>query len=135
VLHLTLSSKLLGMYPVDLVWILLRKAFIYINGLRVCNPYTQLYVGDVMYINTYVSGVLALAHNQLSLRPHLSRGFSQIQTHPKAFKVNFSADSASYLEVDELTSTVALLTEPTTWGSVSRHLASQFPHITFRMYN
>ncbi len=82
----------------------IRGGWVFLNGVCCANPYTQLYVGDIIVLT---SNLLAIDHSLL-------------------------LDSPSYLEVDELTSSISLVVEPRFWNSDS---SDAFPALTAKCYN
>lgn len=83
-----------------------------------CNPYTQLYVGDRVFVINYGRTCNGLVDRGNSRFFSLStRRRAEHNLHPDAFDFGVRADIPEYLEVDELTSSLSVLFEPTEWGS------------------
>jgi ribosomal protein S4 len=116
-LHLLAVSYLNGSSLIAQAYQCIRHTFVVVNGRRVHNPYTQLYVGDLLFVINYGRTRNALTDG---VGAHLSDLPTYVgakhSLHPNAFDFGARVDTPGYLEVDELTSSLSVIFEPSRWG-------------------
>lgn len=135
VLHVMRTSQLIIGLNLGQLWMFLERTHTYINGIKVHSPYTQVYTGDVLFINTFGVSKLSLHRDIPMYGVKLKSKTTKLGLHPSVVGMEFIPDNPSYLEIDELTSTLVILSEPAFCQHGSNFTLYQPPHITFRMYN
>jgi hypothetical protein len=135
VLHVIRASQFILGLSLGQLQVLLDKVCVYINGIQVYNPYAQIYLGDVLFINMFSISVANFQNNAYLNDVKLKSAVSKLQLHSNFFGLKFTSDNPSYFEIDELTSTLVLLNEPEVGFYESNPPMYRFPHVTFRMYN
>lgn len=103
----------------------------FLNGRAVLNPFFQLYAGDVLILQKYTSDAPCISY---SFSFNLNRkwknwGWLAAWRRPDICKTPW------YLEVDELTNTVTILTLPQKVSDFDPVTAQLAPFLTYRMYN
>jgi hypothetical protein len=109
-LHTVISSGLSPLSSSLAVHVCLAQTPIFVNGRRTYNPYMQLYLGDIVSINVFFSGVDVSVSKQ-DPRRRLAT-LAKVGTHSWAAPLYPARENPAHLEVDELTASCVILFEP-----------------------
>ena len=102
-----------------------------LNGVLLVNPFTQVFVGDIVQaFNFYLPPhFLGSSFSRIYFSGYLKRQFL------RGFELRRTNDVPGYLEVDELVLSAVILYEPTLIPLLSTALTGPAPFLTFRLYN